>query len=218
MVVVIIDRDSGFRWKLCELTEGTRLELMTTRTRISFTDSSKSWELTEGTRLEAMTTGARISYTDRARAEVGPFSDEDDYTYIYIYIHTCIHTMSQLYNSSTLYMYMCVCIYIYLSLYIYIYIYIYLLLAPGRSCRSAEQPARDVGRVNVGRINMFFFTKLHFLLPASYYVCIMFARSGDLYNFCCAHFYAAHITVATNNNIHNNNIDTNNNTNIGIIT
>ena len=33
------------------------------------------------------------------------------------------------------------------------------------------------------------------MFSAVYYACITFVRSGDLYHFCCAHFYSAHLTV-----------------------
>ena len=54
-----------------------------------------------------------------------------------------------------------------------------------------------MGRVNVGRVKdmLLFGINMNYLLSAVYYGYITFVRSGDLYRFCRAHVYSAHITV-----------------------
>ena len=94
------------------------------------------------------------------------------YIYIYIYIHVHKHT----------------------HIHIYIYIYMYNQLTGrggwGRALRpSGETPGlkqggqltSDVGRANAGRVKIHVvWHEVRCFLPAVYYACVTFARSGDV--------------------------------------
>ena len=65
--------------------------------------------------------------------------------------------------------------------------------SPSRKKTFGEPSSADQG-CGQSKIHVFLHN-MYFLLPALYYACIVFARCGDLYNFCCAHMYSGNITV-----------------------
>ena len=64
---------------------------------------------------------------------------------------------------------------------------------PRFSAASADQgygqSKRGLSKIHV------FWRNMHLLLSAVYHASVAFVRSDDLYNFCCAQIYSAHITV-----------------------